>query len=377
MVSLAYAGCGVDTNPYDDIPASLPNGYYPPAASFSGDPVQGYAPLTVSFTDMSSNIPTDWAWNFGDGGSSNIKNPIHIYSAPGRYTVSLTAGNGYGGNSITKSDYVVVNSASSTPLVDFSANVTSGYAPLQVEFTDLSTGGIIVSRLWTFSYNSPMVSETTPDQKIIHNFAESGLYNVSLTVTAENNNSATLEKVCYISVKKPAPEQGTIILHPGWNLISTPLPLKDQYCTAGQVFATIDTDSRSIFSYDAVSEQFVPMNSNSVIFPLEGIWVYSKGEVPLTFKYQVTRPLSISMHMPAGWNLVGYPSTEPGTSREGFVSINNIWTTILCFDPVTQQYSSTIFNDGIGEQGDEHLMYPMNGYWIFMPQQGDLTITIN
>jgi PKD repeat protein len=377
MVSLAYAGCGVDTNPYDDIPGSLPNGYYPPIADFSCDHIQGYAPLTVSFTDQSTNIPTDWAWNFGDGMSSNIKNPIHIYTAPGRYTVSLTAGNGYGGNSITKSDYVVVDSASSTPLVDFSANVTSGYAPLHVEFTDLSTGGIIMTRQWTFNNNGSTVSETTSDRKIIHNFAESGLYNVSLTVAAENNGSATLEKLYCISVKKPAPEEGTIILHPGWNLIATPLPLKSQYCTAGQVFATIDTDSRSIFSYDAVSEQFVPLNSNSVIFPLEGIWVYSKSEIPLTFKYQVTRPLSITMHMPAGWNLVGYPSIEPGNSREGFVSINNIWTIILCFDPVMQQYSSSIFNEGLGEQGDQHLMYPMNGYWIFMPQQGDLTITIS
>ncbi len=88
--------------------------------------------------------------------------------------------------------------------------------------------------------------------------------------------------------KTPPPEQGTITLHPGWNLVSTPLPLKDQYRTAGQVFGAIDTDSRSIFSYDAASKQFVPLDSNSVIFPLEGIWVYSKGEALLTLNYQVT-----------------------------------------------------------------------------------------
>jgi PKD repeat protein len=373
----AYAGCGVDTNPYDNDPGPLPNGYYPPSADFSGDPVQGYAPLTVTFSDKSTNVPLYWSWNFGDGQSSNEKNPVHTYQSPGMYTVLLTAENRYGGNSITKSNYVTVNPASSIPVVDFTAAITTGYAPLQVEFSDLSTGGIIISRGWTFDRNGIPVSETTPGQKIVHTFTEAGQYNVTLTVTAENNESASLQKSYYISVRQPAPEYGTIILHPGWNLVSTPVPLKEQYHTAGQVFAGIDTDSRSIFSYDAGSKQFIPLNPNSEIFPLEGIWVYSKNETPLTFSYQVTQPVTISMHMPSGWNLIGYPSTEPGNAREGFITIGNIWSTILCFDPVTQQYSSTIFNEGAGGQSDQQIMYPTNGYWIFMPNEGDLITTLN
>ncbi len=376
LVSCAYAGCGIDTNPYDDDPGTLPNGYYPPAADFSGEPLQGYAPLEVSFTDRSTNIPKSWTWNFGDGQSSNDKNPVHTYQSPGTYTVSLTAGNGYGGNSITKANYVVVNPASSTPVVDFTATITSGYAPLQVEFSDLSTGGVIISRSWTFSSNGIPVSETTTGQKIVHNFTKAGQYNVTLMVTAENNGSASLEKSSYISVQQPAPELGIITLHPGWNLVSPPVPLKDQYRTAGQVFASVDTDSRSIFSYDAGSKQFIPLNSRSVIFPLEGIWVYSKNEAPVTFNYQVTRPVTISMHMSSGWNLIGYPSTGPGTAREGFGSIGTIWSTILRFDPVTQQYSSTIFNEGAGGLSDQQLMNPMQGYWIFMPREGDLMVLI-
>ena len=83
------------------------------------------------------------------------------------------------------------------------------------------------------------------------------------------------------------------------------------------------------------------------------------------------------MHLPAGWNLIGYPSTEPGNARAGFASIGNTWSTILCFDPVTQQYSTTIFNEGAGGQSDQQLMNPTNGYWIFMPKEGDLIITLN
>jgi PKD repeat protein len=377
LVSCAYAGCGIDTNPYDDDPGPLGNGYFPPTADFSGAPVQGYAPLEVTFTDRSTNVPLYWSWSFGDGQSSSVKNPVHIYQSPGIYTVSLVAGNRFGGNSVTKSSYVVVNPPSSPPVVDFVASTTSGYAPLQVEFTDLSTGGIVVSRIWTFNNNGIPVSETTTGQKIVHTFTEPGQYNVTLAVTAGNNESASLEKSYYISVKQQAPEDGTVTLHPGWNLVSTPLPLKDQSRTAGQLFATVDSDSRSFYSYDARSKQFIPLNSQSEIFPLEGIWVYSKNEYPLTFKYHVTQPVTISMHLPAGWNLIGYPSTEPGNARAGYASIGNTWSTILCFDPVSQQYSTTIFNEGAGGQSDQQLMNPTNGYWIFMPKEGDLIITIN
>jgi PKD repeat protein len=375
-VSSAYASCG-DTIPYDGNSGTLPNGYYPPSADFSGQPVQGNAPLAVSFSDKSTNAPLNWAWNFGDGQSSNEKNPVHTYQNSGTYSITLTAGNGYGGNSVIKADYIVVNSLSSTPVIDFTANVTSGKAPLQVEFTDLSSGGTIISRAWTFSRDGIPGKEAISSQKIVHNFSEAGQYNVTLTVTASNNQSASLEKAYYISAFQSVPEQGTITLHPGWNVISPPLPLKDQFRNASQVFAGINTDYHSIYSYDAGSKQFIPLNSQSEILPLEGIWVYSKKETPLTFNYQVNRSVMVSMHMLPGWNLIGYPSVEQGSARAGYGSINAIWSTILCFDPVTQQYSSTIFNEGAEGLSDQYMMQPMNGYWLFMPKQGDLVISFN
>lgn len=74
-------------------------------ADFSGSPTSGDAPLDVSFTDLSSNSPTAWSWDFGDGGSSAAQNPTHQYS-DGTYTVSLEAANAYGSDTETKTDYI-------------------------------------------------------------------------------------------------------------------------------------------------------------------------------------------------------------------------------------------------------------------------------
>ena len=47
----------------------------------------------VTFTDLSTNTPQSWIWEFGDGETSSDQNPIHMYSQPGTYTVSLTVTN--------------------------------------------------------------------------------------------------------------------------------------------------------------------------------------------------------------------------------------------------------------------------------------------
>ncbi|RXE55170.1 hypothetical protein ABH15_13210 [Methanoculleus taiwanensis] len=80
----------------------------PPAAAFTADTAGGTAPLTVRFTDRSTGSPTSWLWNFGDASGGSVQNPVHTYTAAGTYTVSLTAANGYGNDTVTKDGYVIV-----------------------------------------------------------------------------------------------------------------------------------------------------------------------------------------------------------------------------------------------------------------------------
>ena len=63
----------------------------------------------VNFMDLSSNGPTDWLWDFGDGNGSTNQNPNHVYTAPGLYTVELTATNAIGAASTTKTNYIFID----------------------------------------------------------------------------------------------------------------------------------------------------------------------------------------------------------------------------------------------------------------------------
>ena len=80
----------------------------PPEACLTASPVSGVVPLTVEFSDCSTNDPVSWLWDFGDGGTSSEQNPEYIYEEPGIYTVTLTASNEWGDNTIIHEDYIEI-----------------------------------------------------------------------------------------------------------------------------------------------------------------------------------------------------------------------------------------------------------------------------
>jgi len=92
----------------DNISVTIIAGGSVPIANFSGTPTSGTVPLTVNFTDQSTNTPTSWQWDFGDGGTSTEQNPSHTYNSAGTYTVTLSITNQYGSDNETKTDYITV-----------------------------------------------------------------------------------------------------------------------------------------------------------------------------------------------------------------------------------------------------------------------------
>ncbi len=79
-----------------------------PIANFTGAPLSGTVPLTVSFQGLSSNNVDAWSWDFGDGGMSTNQAPPYSYQTSGTYTVSFTVTNVLGGDTEVKTDYILV-----------------------------------------------------------------------------------------------------------------------------------------------------------------------------------------------------------------------------------------------------------------------------
>ncbi|AKB44375.1 cell surface protein [Methanosarcina vacuolata Z-761] len=174
-----------------------------PVADFWSDITSGEAPLKVQFFDESTDSPTSWNWDFGDGVTSTKQNPIHTYTTDGTYTVKETITNEIGGDTETKESYITVTAPAEAltavaPVPDFSASVTSGEAPLTVSFTDESSGSPTEWQ-WNFGDSYDIFTEHNPT----HTYTKAGTYTVTETVTNEIGGD-TETKESYITVTAPA-----------------------------------------------------------------------------------------------------------------------------------------------------------------------------
>ena len=176
-----------------------------PSAEFQANPISGDAPLEVTFTDLSTLGASDiieWDWDFGDGNTSSDQNPIHIYQNEGFFTVSLTVTDGnYISDTETKTDYILVGIEPENPEAEFSGEPRNGYAPLIVNFTDLSTPGIGSIVVWNWDFGDGTIStEQNPE----HTYTTPGYYTVSLEVMNSSSLTDQMTKVNYITVD-PSP----------------------------------------------------------------------------------------------------------------------------------------------------------------------------
>jgi YVTN family beta-propeller protein len=165
-----------------------------PTAAFTASPTSGSIPLKVQFTDKSTNNPTSWKWDFGDGSAtSTTHNPLHTYIKAGSNKVTFTATNAAGSSTVTKTAYIKVTTPVK-PVAAFTASPTSGTKPLKVQFTDKSTGS---PTSWKWNFGDGTTSTT---HNPLHTYIKKGKLTVTLTVkNAKGSSIKTMTS--YITVK--------------------------------------------------------------------------------------------------------------------------------------------------------------------------------
>ena len=164
-----------------------------PTANFEAADATVAVGSTTDFTDLSTGgTMVSWLWTFegGDPASSTEQNPAGIlYAAEGSYDVTLEVTNDYGEtSSLTKTDYISVGTV---PTADFEADATNPAVGQEVNFTDLSTGGV-TEWYWEFEGGSPASSTFQNPTAIVYNAV--GVYDVSLTVSNDYGSNTMLKE---------------------------------------------------------------------------------------------------------------------------------------------------------------------------------------
>ncbi len=113
----------------------------PPVTDFTSSAVTSCSG-TIGFLDQSSGNPTSWLWNFGDGSSSTLQNPIHTYTTSGTYSVSLIATNQFGNTTETKNNFISISLNAPTPIANSCIPITQdgsvGFGITNVTFNTIN-----------------------------------------------------------------------------------------------------------------------------------------------------------------------------------------------------------------------------------------------
>ena len=135
-----------------------------PVSNFSNAASTG---LTVQFNDLSTNQPTQWLWNFGNGQTSTQQNPLITFPQPGTYEVCLTA-SGFCGSGPQFCRNVTVSCAAPSSLFLAQTN------QLSVALTDLSSGN---PTQWNWNFGN---GQTSSQQNPLVTYSAPGTFRICL-----------------------------------------------------------------------------------------------------------------------------------------------------------------------------------------------------
>ena len=152
---------------------------------------------TVDFYDYSTGTINSWSWDFGDGTTSTLQNPVHTFANSGYYNVCLTASHHDLNGLVICTDTYCANTAVNVPTTpDYFCDVDFYHSqsnPGIIDFTDASFAnldGVDVITSWTWTFGDGTTSNL---QSPSHTYSHPGVYNAALTIFTAEGCSSYLE----------------------------------------------------------------------------------------------------------------------------------------------------------------------------------------
>jgi gliding motility-associated-like protein len=169
-----------------------------PVVSFTAAPASGCAPLTVTFTDHSTDVAgltiSSYKWAFGDGATTTVTVPtvVHTFTTAGSFSTTETITDNIGCKASVTLNLVTVYK----PTASFSASNVYPCAGDSIQFLNSSTG--ITASYWNFG-DGTTSTLTSP----WHTYSATGTYTVTLAVTDSHGCTDTAVFPSYILVTQP------------------------------------------------------------------------------------------------------------------------------------------------------------------------------
>ncbi|HNX90067.1 MAG TPA: PKD domain-containing protein, partial [Paludibacteraceae bacterium] len=200
--------------------------------------------LASQFNNTSTPGGTTWLWNFGDGQTSALENPSHVYATGGDYNVSLLCSDGNCSNVISKTIHMPYS-----PSVAFAVSQTCINIPYSFIDQSFVSEGSIVIWDWNFGDGSPHSAVQNPQ----HIYALPGNYDVSLTVQTDSGCTDIATHQITVVGSAPAPSVFTL-LHPVDNFVTTGHIINFAWnITPGAVTYTLEYSVDSLFTNNVIA----------------------------------------------------------------------------------------------------------------------------
>lgn len=198
-----------------------------PIANFSVDKTYISPGLIVFYSDNSSNNPSDWLWDFGDGSTSTLQNPSHKYTTTGINTVTLSVSNDIGSDMEIKIDFIEVST---------SALETSTVT----DYDEYMYKTVKIGSQWWMAEN--LTVSHFPDGSVIQLITDDvGWSSLSLTEDAYCN-TAYGALYTFETATKVCPSGWHLPSHGEWKTLEMYLGMSQEEADGGDLRGTIEGD---------------------------------------------------------------------------------------------------------------------------------------